>query len=58
MLSLSQIRQLLSGQVEVWDLVMTGGLWRVTGQQVEAAAAAGNGEDAGPDPGAPPPMVS
>ena len=43
-----QVRRLLSGQVELSELVMTGGLWRVTGQQVEnAAAAAGEG---GPSP--------
>lgn len=37
----SQIRRLLSGQCEAWELAMTGGLWRVTGRQVEQAAAAG-----------------
>lgn len=26
-----QIRRLLSGQVELWELPLTGGLWRVTG---------------------------
>jgi hypothetical protein len=35
-----QIARLLSGRVELWELVMTGGLWRVTGQQLEKAAAA------------------
>lgn len=35
-----QVARLLSGRVGVWELVMTGGLWRVTGQQLEAAAAA------------------
>lgn len=29
-----QIRRLLSGQVELWELPLTGGLWRVTGAQV------------------------
>jgi DNA polymerase delta subunit 1 len=33
-----EIRRLLSGQVELHELIMTGGLWRVTGQQVENAA--------------------
>lgn len=36
-----QIARLLSGRVEMWELAMTGGLWRVTGQQLAAAAAAG-----------------
>jgi hypothetical protein len=49
----AQIARLLSGRVELWELVMTGGLWRVTGQQLEraaAAAAAGEGaEDAWSD---------
>lgn len=27
-----QIRRLLSGQVELWELPLTGGLWRVTGR--------------------------
>lgn len=31
---------LLSGALEPWHCTMTGGLWRVTGQQVAAAAAA------------------
>lgn len=35
-----QIRRLLSGQVELWELPLTGGLWRVTGAQVAQAAAA------------------
>ena len=35
-----QMYRLLSGRVELWELIMTGGLWRVTGQQVAAAAAA------------------
>lgn len=29
-----QIRRLLSGQVELWELPLTGGLWRVTGQDI------------------------
>jgi DNA polymerase delta subunit 1 len=41
-----QIARLLSGRVESWELVMTGGLWRVTGQQLEKAAAAAAGETA------------
>ena len=32
-----QIRRLLSGQVELWELPLTGGLWRVTGAQVTSA---------------------
>lgn len=43
---LRQIRRLLSGRCEVGELVMTGGLWRVTGQQIAAAAAAGAGAGA------------
>ena len=31
-----QIRRLLSGQVELWELPLTGGLWRVTGDWLEA----------------------
>ena len=34
-----RIDRLLGGNVEVFDLVMTGGLWRVTGEQIESAAA-------------------
>ena len=30
-----QIRRLLSGQVELWELPLTGGLWRVTGDWLE-----------------------
>lgn len=41
-----EIARLLSGKVEVWELAMTGGLWRVTGQQLAAAAAAA-GESGG-----------
>lgn len=37
----SEITRLLTGHVGVWELAMTGGLWRVTGQQLAAAAAAG-----------------
>jgi hypothetical protein len=40
MCALPQIYRLLSGRVELWELIMTGGLWRRTGQQVAAAAAA------------------
>lgn len=39
-----QGRRLLSGRVSIWELIMTGGLWRVSGQQVERAAAAANAE--------------
>ncbi|KAF6253905.1 hypothetical protein COO60DRAFT_1642829 [Scenedesmus sp. NREL 46B-D3] len=46
-----QIARLLSGRVELWELVMTGGLWRVTGQQLEKAAAAA-AADAGGNGGA------
>lgn len=38
-----EIRRLLSGGCELWEFAMTGGLWRITGQQVEAAAVAGAG---------------
>lgn len=43
-----EVSRLLSGKVEMWELAMTGGLWRVTGQQLEkaAAAAAGGSSDA------------
>lgn len=37
----SEVRRLLSGRVSMHELVMTGGLWRVTGEQVERAAAEG-----------------
>eukprot|EP00879_Flechtneria_rotunda_P007699 GHRR01008072.1.p1 GENE.GHRR01008072.1~~GHRR01008072.1.p1 ORF type:complete len:781 (+),score=286.21 GHRR01008072.1:379-2721(+) len=40
----NQIARLLSGRVELWELAMTGGLWRVTGQQLEKAAAAAAGD--------------
>lgn len=43
-----QIRRLLTGRVSMHELVMTGGLWRVTGEQVERAAAEGY---AAADPG-------
>ena len=33
-----EITRLLSGRCEAWEMVMTGGLWRVTGQQVASAA--------------------
>ena len=47
----SEIRRLLSGRVEMNELVMTGGLWRVTGEQVERAAANEGGASNGFDPG-------
>ena len=40
-----QIRRLLTGEVSLRELVMTGGLWRVTGQTVAAAAAAADAAD-------------
>ena len=43
-----EITRLLSGRCETWEMVMTGGLWRVTGQQVASAAegtAAPDGEE-------------
>lgn len=42
-----EIMRLLTGHVGVWELAMTGGLWRVTGQQLEKAAAAGESTHAG-----------
>jgi DNA polymerase delta subunit 1 len=36
-----EIARLVTGNVGAWELAMTGGLWRVTGQQLEKAAAAG-----------------
>ncbi|KAF8067421.1 POLD1 [Scenedesmus sp. PABB004] len=39
----SEIARLLSGDVRVDELAMTGGLWRVTGDQLEAAAHGGAG---------------
>ena len=42
-----EITRLLTGHVGVWELAMTGGLWRVTGQQLEKAAAAAAGEGGG-----------
>lgn len=33
-----KIKQLLSGECGIWHLIMTGGLWRVTGSQVRACA--------------------
>lgn len=51
-----QIRRLLGGQTELWELALTGGLWRVTGQQVAQAAAAA---EAGAQPsGASAPAIS
>ena len=41
----SEISRLLSGRVELWELVMTGGLWRVTGQQLENAAGGDDDDD-------------
>lgn len=35
-----EVSRLLTGHVGVWELAMTGGLWRVTGQQLEKAAGA------------------
>ena len=35
-----EIRRLLSGRVYLSDLIMTGGLWRITGQQVLLPACA------------------
>jgi DNA polymerase delta subunit 1 len=37
----AQIRRLLSGRCELWELVMTGGLWRMSGQEVERVAMQG-----------------
>lgn len=56
--ALSQIRRLLSGQVELWELALTGGLWRVTGAQVAAQAAAADGAEAGNSRAGPAPAVS
>ncbi|KAK3281175.1 hypothetical protein CYMTET_11024 [Cymbomonas tetramitiformis] len=42
------VRALLSGEASVGDLVMTGGLWRVTGKDIHRA-----GDSGGDDPGAP-----
>lgn len=39
----AEITRLLTGHVGVWELAMTGGLWRITGQQLEKAAAAAGG---------------
>ena len=36
----NEIHRLLSGKVTIFELVMTGGLWRVTGEQIGRAAAA------------------
>jgi DNA polymerase delta subunit 1 len=33
-----QVRRLLTGDVTIWELAMTGGLWRLTGDQVMRAA--------------------
>eukprot|EP00887_Chlorella_sp_A99_P005178 scaffold1.g5178.t1 len=40
-----EVLRLLLGRVDLGELVMTGGLWRVTGEQVEAAAAAEEGAE-------------
>ncbi|GMH36104.1 hypothetical protein BSKO_03972 [Bryopsis sp. KO-2023] len=34
-----QVKKLLTGEYGIWHLIMTGGLWRVTGSQIENAAA-------------------
>lgn len=39
-LSCTAVRELLCGEVGVHDLAMTGGLWRVTGAAIDAAATA------------------
>ncbi len=33
-----EIQRLLKGGCEMWEFAMTGGLWRVTGNQLQAAA--------------------
>ena len=33
-----EVRRLLSGQAELWELIMTGGLWRVSGKEIRDAA--------------------
>ncbi|KAL0056285.1 hypothetical protein WJX82_009537 [Trebouxia sp. C0006] len=38
-----EVRRLLGGSCEAWEMVMTGGLWRLTGQQIAGAAAEGEG---------------
>ncbi|DBA67150.1 TPA: hypothetical protein ACH3X2_001471 [Trebouxia sp. C0005] len=38
-----EVRRLLAGSCEAWEMVMTGGLWRLTGQQIAGAAAEGEG---------------
>jgi DNA polymerase delta subunit 1 len=45
-----EVRRLLGGRVEAHELAMTGGLWRVTGEQVGRAAAAADAADAGDAP--------
>jgi DNA polymerase delta subunit 1 len=42
-----EVTRLLTGHVGAWQLAMTGGLWRVTGQQLERAAAAGGASGCG-----------
>jgi len=34
-----EIRRLLSGKADIYEFVMTGGLWRITGDQIDQAAA-------------------
>lgn len=42
-----EVRRLLSGQAELWELIMTGGLWRVSGKEIRDAA------EGPPPPGSP-----
>jgi len=46
-----EIQRLLSGHVGLHELIMTGGLWRVTGDQVAAWGAAQSGGLSSPDAG-------
>ena len=34
----SEVGRLLSGRCELWELVMTGGLWRISGKEIASAA--------------------
>jgi len=34
-----EIRRLLSGKADIYEFIMTGGLWRITGDQIDQAAA-------------------
>eukprot|EP00803_Ostreobium_quekettii_P009207 evm.model.scf_772EXC.4 EVM.evm.TU.scf_772EXC.4 scf_772EXC:31453-42840(-) len=45
-----EIQRLLSGDYGIWHTIMTGGLWRVTGQQIEKAALEGDAEDGAQGP--------